>query len=214
MHTFTIARGSESVARTAVFRLHWNGISRARRSGAERALRRERRLRRAYFAGHPLPATTLPRSKCCCRRHPARGALRARPGAARCDRQRSRPAALALLGLDPALTPVTSFTIGIDRSKRCSPRSTKSAIIRSSRSSSADARRPLAIEAIRARYRGTIRIDANEAWSPESRRRDLARARALRDRVLRAAHPGRFARAAALDSRARKRFRSSPMKTR
>ena len=84
----------------------------------------------------------------------------------------------AYLGLDAAQTPVTSFTIGIDDTatmlaKLQEIRDAK--IVKVKLGTDRDIE---IIEALRSCFTGTLRIDANEAWTPEiavERLRELAR---------------------------------------
>jgi len=77
----------------------------------------------------------------------------------------------ALLGLDPARTPVTSLTIGI-----ADPHTTllklaeagNHPILKVKLGAGTPAEQVETIAAIRARYAGTIRIDANEGWDAET----------------------------------------------
>ncbi len=167
-HPFKIARGETSVAKTATLRVGWNGheglgeavpISRYHES-VQSVL--------AYFAEHPLQISNP---------YLLDDILSdAIPPAARCaldlalhdliGKDLGKPL-YALLGLDPAKTPVTSFTIGI-----ADPQTTIAKVdeVRDHPllkvklgTGSADAD-IATIELIRSRYTGTIRIDANEGW--------------------------------------------------
>jgi len=75
-----------------------------------------------------------------------------------------------LLGFDPERTPVTSFTIGIGNTRATLQKLVEIGDhpILKVKLGSALARDEIAtIEAIRASYTGTIRVDANEGWSAE-----------------------------------------------
>src|SRR5690348_3398850 len=113
VHPFTIARGTEEVAHTAVFRLQWNGLEGLGESVPIPRYKESVESVIAYY-----------------REHPVRGddpylldeLLDGIPVAARCGldlalhdligKDCGKPL-YRLLGLDPAKTPVTSFTIGI-----------------------------------------------------------------------------------------------------
>ncbi len=166
-HPFTIARGSSERAETAIFHLEWNG-----RTGLGEVAPSQRYGESiasviAYFAAAP-PAGDDP--------YRLEELLAAPPPAARCGldaalhdligKDLDRPL-WRMLGLDPARTPVTSFTIGLD---------TLDVMVEKTR---AVRDHPIlkvklgaghgveTIAAIRAVYTGTLRIDANEAWTPE-----------------------------------------------
>jgi L-alanine-DL-glutamate epimerase-like enolase superfamily enzyme len=122
----------------------------------------------AYFAAHP-PTAGDP--------YALETLLRGIPPAARClldcalhdliGKDLDRPL-WRLLGLDPAATPVTSFTIGIDTVATMLAKVDEirdHPILKIKLDGTRDVE---TIAAIRDRYTGTIRIDANEAWTPES----------------------------------------------
>jgi L-alanine-DL-glutamate epimerase-like enolase superfamily enzyme len=73
-----------------------------------------------------------------------------------------------LLGLDPARTPLTSFTIGIaplDETLAKVREVGAHPVIKIKLGAGAEIE---TLAAVRSQYTGTIRIDANEAWTPES----------------------------------------------
>jgi L-Ala-D/L-Glu epimerase len=77
----------------------------------------------------------------------------------------------ALLGLDPALTPRTSRTIGIADPEKTLQKVAEVAdapILKVKLGIGTAAEQVETIAAIRDRYTGTIRIDANEGWNVES----------------------------------------------
>jgi L-Ala-D/L-Glu epimerase len=77
----------------------------------------------------------------------------------------------ALLGLDPRLTPVTSFTIGIADPEMTLEKVAEVGdhpILKIKLGIGTPAEQVETIAAIRARYGGTIRIDANEGWDVET----------------------------------------------
>ena len=165
-HTFTIARSSENVSRTAVVRLRWNGLEGLGETApiprygesVESAIAalRARPLGDDPYAFERLLDGLSPAQMC--------GldiALHDLVG-----KDLDRPL-WRLLGLDPARTPRTSFTIGIAplaemlakvREVGAHP------VIKVKLGKGAELE---TIEAIRSVYTGTIRVDANEGWTPE-----------------------------------------------
>ena len=168
VHTFTIARGSESVARTAIFRLEWNGVQGLGETAPSPRYHESVSSVRAYFAAHPVRGDDI---------YALQSLLDGIPPAARCGLDVALHDAIGkdlgrplwrLLGLDPAATPVTSFTIGIDSLGAMLAKVDEvrdHPILKIKLGTLDDLS---LIEAIRARYNGSLRIDANEAWSPES----------------------------------------------
>ncbi len=166
VHEFTIARGSETTARSVVVHLRWNGIAALGESApSERYAESVESVRRA-LAEHALQADP----------YLLDAQLAGLPPAARCaldialhdaiGKDLDRPL-YRLLGLDPAQTPSTSFTLGI------APLEATLAKVRAvgthpilkiklGRGDEIDT-----IAAIREIYTGAIRIDANEGWTPE-----------------------------------------------
>lgn len=172
VHPFAIARGEETVARTAIVR-----VSDGEREGIGESAPVERYDESvetvvAYFSEHPLAE-----------RNPYRleRLLHAGvPPAARCGldlalhdligKDLGKPL-YELFGLDPSQTPVTSFTIGI-----ASPEQTLVKVaeagdhpilkVKLGRGTAAEQIETIAL--IRERYSGTIRIDANEGWDVET----------------------------------------------
>jgi L-alanine-DL-glutamate epimerase-like enolase superfamily enzyme len=167
VHTFTIARSSESVARTALVRLRWGEIDAL---GETSPSARYHESVESVSAG--LQARELGDDP-----YALDALLDGLPPAQRCGLDVALHDCIAkdvdrplwrLLGLDPELTPLTSFTIGI------APIDEMVAKVREV------GRHPVikiklgagdeieTIAAIRNVYRGMIRIDANEAWTAES----------------------------------------------
>lgn len=178
VHPFTIARGTEEVARTAVFRITWNGLE---------------------ALGETVP---IPRYKesvesviAFYRDHPVRGEdpylldelLGADiPPAARCGldialhdligKDCGKPL-YQLFGLDPARTPVTSFTIGIGDPETTLQKVAEIGehpVMKVKLGSGSVAQDVATIELIRSKYTGTIRVDANEGWTAEEAVQALA----------------------------------------
>ncbi|HYZ17555.1 MAG TPA: hypothetical protein VE591_14185, partial [Candidatus Acidoferrum sp.] len=112
VHTFTITRSSASIARTALVRLHWNGIAALGESSPTRryhesvesvaAALSDRDLGDDPYAIERLLDGLSPAQMCGLdiALHDCIGKDLGRP-------------LWQLLGLDPARTPLTSFTIGI-----------------------------------------------------------------------------------------------------
>lgn len=167
VHTFTIARGSDSVARTAILSLRWNGLEGLGETAPSDRYAESIASVRAWFDAAP-PLGDDP--------YALEALLHGMPPAARCaldtalhdliGKDAGRPL-WQLLGLDPARTPVTSFTIGIDTPDAMLA---KLAAVASHPVVKVKLGFPGDIEvlaAMRARYTGTLRVDANEAWTPE-----------------------------------------------
>jgi L-alanine-DL-glutamate epimerase-like enolase superfamily enzyme len=165
-HTFTIARSSESVARTAIVRLRWNGIEAL---GESAPSERYNENVASVIAG--LGALDLGDDPYALER-----LLTGLPPAQACGldialhdcigKDLDRPL-WRLFGLDPTLTPRTSFTVGIagieetlDKVREVGTHP----ILKVKLGGGNDLE---TVEAIRAIYTGTIRIDANEGWTPE-----------------------------------------------
>ena len=165
-HTFTIARSSESVAKTAVVRLRWNGIEGLGESAPserydENVASVVAGLRSRDLGDDPYALETL---------------LEGLPPAQACGldialhdligKHLGQPL-WRLFGLDPARTPRTSFTLGIaplDETLAKLREIGTHPVVKVKLGRGAELE---TIEAIRAAYTGTIRIDANEGWTPE-----------------------------------------------
>ncbi|MGD1066976.1 MAG: dipeptide epimerase [Vulcanimicrobiaceae bacterium] len=165
-HTFTIARSSETVAHSALVRLRWNGIEALGESAPSARYDESVASVTAALRAHPLGEDPYRLDQL----------LDGLPPAARCaldvalhdciGKDVGRPL-WRLFGLDPTATPSTSFTIGI-----ASPEETLAKVrevgahpILKIKLGTGD--EIATLEAIRAIYTGTIRIDANEGWTPE-----------------------------------------------
>ena len=166
VHRFTIARSSDDVARTVLVRLQWNGVEALGESSPSArygetvdgviAALDAHALGNDPYALDMLLADLPPAARCgldvalhdCIAKDVARPLWR-------------------LLGLDPARTLVTSFTIGIASieemlAKLRDVRDHPTIKVKLGAGSEIET-----IAAIRAAYTGTIRVDANEAWTPE-----------------------------------------------
>jgi len=175
VHRFTIARGSEATARTALVRLRWNELEGLGECAPSARYGESVASVCAYFAGRALQADDP---------YALELLLAGLPPAARCaldiaahdliGKDCGRPL-WQLLGLDPARTPVTSFTIGIDSPETMLAKVDAIAthpILKVKLGFTGDME---VLEAIRARYTGTLRVDANEAWTPEQTVANLER---------------------------------------
>lgn len=171
VHPFKIARSVEESARTAVFHLSYNGVEGIGESVPIARYNESVDSVLAYYKTHQLRAQDpylldeLLSDEI--------------PPAARCGldialhdligKDCGKPL-YRLLGLDPAKTPVTSFTIGIS-----DPETTMQKVAEIGEHPVMKVKLGLGsveeevatIEMIRSKYTGTIRIDANEGWSAE-----------------------------------------------
>lgn len=171
VHPFTIARGTEEIARTAVFRLEWNGLEGLGETVPIPRYGESVQSVLAYFNEHALRADDP---------YLLDELLHEGiPPAARCGldialhdligKDCGKPL-YRLFGLDPHKTPLTSFTIGIG-----DPETTMRKVaelgdhpVMKVKLGLGDARQEVeTVEMIRSKYTGTIRIDANEGWTAE-----------------------------------------------
>lgn len=176
-HAFTIARSSETVAHTVLVRLHWNGIEALGESAPS-----ERYDENVAGVAAGLAALDLGDDPYALDR-----LLSGLPPAESCGldialhdcigKDLDRPL-WRLLGLDPARTPVTSFTIGIaplDETLAKVREVGSHPVIKVKLGKGAELE---TIDAIRSIYTGTIRVDANEGWTAQESvalLRDMAR---------------------------------------
>ncbi len=168
VHTFTIARGSEEVAQTAVFRLAHGALEGLGESAPIERYGESIPSLVAYFAREPFQGDDP---------FALETALDGIPPGARCGldvalhdligKILGRPL-WQLFGLDRDATPVTSFTIGIDTPETMLEKVDEvrdHPILKVKLGGTNDDLE--IIKAIRSRYTGTVRVDANEAWTPE-----------------------------------------------
>jgi L-alanine-DL-glutamate epimerase-like enolase superfamily enzyme len=176
-HAFTIARSSETVAHTVLVRLHWNGIEALGESAPS-----ERYNENVAGVAAGLAALDLGDDP-----YALDHLLSGLPPAESCGldialhdwigKDLDRPL-WRLLGLDPARTPVTSFTIGIaplDETLAKVREVGSHPVIKVKLGKGAELE---TIDAIRSIYTGTIRVDANEGWTAQESvalLRDMAR---------------------------------------
>ena len=167
VHTFAIARSSETFARSLILRLRWNGYEGLGECAPSARYDESVASVRESFEAQP-PAGDDP--------YACEAMLAGRSPAARCaldvalhdlvGKDLDRPL-WRLLGLDPARTPVTSFTVGIDTPEtmlRKLDEIRDHPIVKVKLGFPDDVD---VLAAMRARYTGTLRVDANEAWTPE-----------------------------------------------
>jgi L-alanine-DL-glutamate epimerase-like enolase superfamily enzyme len=172
VHPFKIARGEELVARSAIVRIEADG-----RDGIGEATPIERYGESvesvvAYFASHRLAADDPYRLETLLHSGiPA--SARAGLDIALHDligRELGKPL-YALFGLDPAATPVTSFTIGIAdpaTTLRKLAEVSGHPILKVKLGIGTPSEQVETIASIRNRYAGTLRIDANEGWDVDT----------------------------------------------
>ncbi len=172
VHPFKIARGEETIARTAIVR-----VRAGEREGLGEAAPVERYNESVesvaeYFRTHPLPGSNPYRLQSLLHDGippAARGGL----DLALHDligKELNKPL-YELFGLDPALTPVTSFTIGIADPETTLQKVAEVGdhpILKVKLGAGTPAEQVETIALIRQRYRGAVRIDANEGWDAET----------------------------------------------
>ena len=171
VHPFTIARGTEESARTAVFRLHWNGLEGLGESVPIRRYNESVESVAAYYSEHPLRSDDP---------YLLDELLHdGIPPAARCGLDIALhdligkdcgKALYELFGLDPRKTPVTSFTIGISDPETTMQKVAEIGghpVMKVKLGSGSPQQEVATIEMIRSKYTGTIRVDANEGWTAE-----------------------------------------------
>ncbi len=171
VHPFTIARGSAQSARTVLFRLSWNGLEGLGETAPIARYNESAESVTAYFAEHapraddPYLLDDLLSEDI--------------PAAARCGldvalhdligKDCGKPL-YRLLGLNPAKTPLTSFTVGIgdpETTLRKVAELGSHPVMKVKLGAGSRASQIETIESIRSKYSGTIRIDANEGWSAD-----------------------------------------------
>ncbi|MGA9019610.1 MAG: dipeptide epimerase [Candidatus Cybelea sp.] len=169
VHLFKIARGEEAIARTAVVRVRTADLE-----GIGEATPIERYGESvesviAYFQAHPLACEDPFRLE---------SLLHAEiPAAARAGldlalhdligKELGKPL-YALLGLDPSRAPLTSFTIGIAGPQMMLRKVDEAAhypILKVKLGAGTLSEQVEIVAAIRGRYGGAIRLDANEGWN-------------------------------------------------
>lgn len=170
VHPFTIARGTNALARTAVFHLNWNGLEGLGESVPIPRYHESVESVIAYYREHPVRGDDP---------YLLDDLLADIPVAARCGldialhdligKDCGKPL-YQLLGLDPAKTPVTSFTIGIGDRETTLQKVAEIGthpVMKVKLGLGSVKEEVETIELIRSKYTGTIRIDANEGWTAE-----------------------------------------------
>ena len=166
VHEFSIARGSETESHTVIFRLLADGIEGLGETTPSPRYGETAESVHAYFAQHAL-ASDDPFAQ--------ERLLAGIPAAARCGldvaladltgKILGRPL-WQLLGLDPTETPRTSFTIGIDTPDAMLAKLEEIGDHPVLKVKLGAGNEVETVAAIRKRYGGIIRIDANEGWTP------------------------------------------------
>lgn len=172
VHPFTIARGSSDVARSVILRLAWNGLEGLGETAPIRRYGESPESVTAYFQAHAslgsdpyllddlLQAGVPPAARCALdvALHDLIGKDCGKP-------------LYQLLGIDPAKTPLTSFTIGIadpETTLRKVSELGSHPVMKVKLGSGTAESQIETIETIRSKYSGTIRIDANEGWDAQT----------------------------------------------
>jgi L-alanine-DL-glutamate epimerase-like enolase superfamily enzyme len=169
VHVFKIARGEEAIARTVVVRVRADGYEGIGEATPVDRYGESVESVIAYFDAHPPAGDDPYRLESLL--HPGvPAAARAGLDLALHDligKQLGKPL-YALLGLDPACAPPTSFTIGIagpDETLRKVAEAAHYPILKVKLGAGTPSEDVEMVAAIRARYGGALRIDANEGWS-------------------------------------------------
>jgi L-alanine-DL-glutamate epimerase-like enolase superfamily enzyme len=178
VHPFTIARGSENTSRSVIVRLTWNGIEGLGETAPILRYGESVESVVEYFrANHSIGSDP----------YLLDGLLhRGIPPAARCaldvalhdliGKDCGKPL-YQLLGVDPSMTPLTSFTIGIadpDTTLRKVAELGSHPVMKVKLGSGTPESQIETVELIRSKYSGAIRIDANEGWDAQTAVRILA----------------------------------------
>jgi L-Ala-D/L-Glu epimerase len=167
VHPFTIARSSESVTRTALVRLRWHGIEALGESSPSARYHESVESVMSGLHAHPLGDDPYAFDILLAGLSPAQ---RCGLDVALHDcvaKDLDRPL-WRLLGIDPARTPYTSFTIGIAPLDEMVAKVREVGTHPIVKIKLGTGREIETVAAIRAIYPGTIRVDANEAWTPET----------------------------------------------
>jgi L-alanine-DL-glutamate epimerase-like enolase superfamily enzyme len=172
VHPFKIARGEETVAQTAVVRVRAGELEGIGESAPVERYGESVASVIAYFRTHQ-PAADNPYRLEALLHAGIPPAARAGLDLALHDligKDLGRPL-YELFGLDPALTPVTSFTIGIADTQTTLSKVAEVGdhpILKVKLGSGPPEEQIETVALIRQRYRGIVRIDANEGWTVET----------------------------------------------
>ncbi|MBV9278111.1 MAG: dipeptide epimerase [Candidatus Eremiobacteraeota bacterium] len=171
VHPFKIARSEESISRTVLFRVGWRELEGLGESSPTPRYVESFSTIAKWYDEHPLRSETPYRLETL---------LDGIPPAARCGldialhdligKNTGKPL-YELLGLDPQKTPVTSFTVGIadrDLTLQKVAEIADHPVMKVKLGLGTPQEQVETIALIRSRYHGTIRVDANEGWVPES----------------------------------------------
>jgi L-Ala-D/L-Glu epimerase len=168
VHPFKIARETEYVGRSALFRVRWRELEGLGEATPSSRYGESVESVVAYFDSHALASDDPYRMETLLH-DGVPPAARAGLDLALYDlvgKDLQKPL-YALLGLDPSKTPVTSFTIGIadpETTLRKVAEVGDHPILKVKLGTGTPAEQIETIASIRERYTGTIRIDANEGW--------------------------------------------------
>jgi len=167
LHPFTIARSTEAVSSTAIFRLRYHDLEGLGEACPSPRYHESVDSIRAFFSSGLLRAddpylldvmlADIPPAARCgldCALHDVLGKDLQRP-------------LYRLIGVDPAQTKCTSFTIGISEPELTRQKLAEVGDHPIIKVKLGAGREVETIEAIRSEYTGTIRVDANEGWTPE-----------------------------------------------
>jgi L-alanine-DL-glutamate epimerase-like enolase superfamily enzyme len=166
-HAFTIARGSSSTAQSIVGRFEHQGVVGLGEVSPSRRYHESLESVQAWFSKHP-PSASSPFA--------FDDLLAGVPPAARCLLDvalhdwigKSLDVPLwQYWNLDSAQTPITSFTIGLDTTQKMLEKLEEIREHPVIKVKLALGRDLEILEALRSRYTGILRIDANEAWTAE-----------------------------------------------
>ena len=169
-HTFTIARGSEDVAQTLILHLESDGVEALGESAPIARFAESVELVSSHLAGLDLRQadpwliddvlSSLPRGQ--------RGAMCALDLALHDLAGKRLGAPLyRLLGLNPRDSKQTSFTIGIANVETTVAKTREAGDAPILKIKVGTANDVAVLEAVRSVYSGTIRVDANEGWTPD-----------------------------------------------
>lgn len=177
VHPFKIARGEESISRTVLFRVRWRELEGLGESSPILRYGESVQSIQEWYRAHP-PSGDDP--------YAMDKVLEGIPPAARCGldvalhdligKDTDKPL-YQLLGLDPRRTPVTSFTVGISERDLLVHKLAEIGnhpVIKVKLGLGSPQEQVETIRLIRSTYGGTIRIDANEGWTPEAAVRILS----------------------------------------
>lgn len=178
-HTFTIARSSEDVATTVLYRVTQGGLEGLGESAPISRYGESPAGVRDELAGLELDGADLRAFDRTLALSPSRGAMCALDVALHdLEAKRLGVPLYELLGLDPRDAKQTSFTIGIADPETMLEKTREALHFPTLKIKVGSGAEIETLDALRSIYHGNLRVDANEAWEPEravSVLRDLAR---------------------------------------